>query len=243
MKTRFSSWEEGLISSRHPPLPPLTFSFLSQHPQPKLTEPLLKKPPFRFLHDIVTEVRKATGFPAELTDADLDSNNFKDKDSKVCNTTPLDNSFRSHIASSPRRLRRCELFIAACDCDARTTFIFSHVIELRRLPTSQRSSGWSQMSLAPSMSNPRRLLLGWSPRTPTCGCRALQRPVRGAEQQLPPQHQRPLLRLQRRRRHPLLPPWRPPDRSGRSPSRAATKLLLHRKRDRARPAESAPRRR
>jgi len=43
----------------------------------------LKKPPFRFLHDIVTEVKKSTGFPAELTDTDLDSGNFKDKESKV----------------------------------------------------------------------------------------------------------------------------------------------------------------
>ncbi|KAJ1494411.1 microtubule-binding protein MIP-T3-domain-containing protein [Baffinella frigidus] len=53
--------------------------------KPKLTEGLLKKPPFRFLHDIVTEVKKVSGFPAStiLTDFDLDSGNFKDKDSKV----------------------------------------------------------------------------------------------------------------------------------------------------------------
>eukprot|EP00960_Hanusia_phi_P067477 766639-Hanusia_phi.AAC.5 len=53
--------------------------------KPKLTENLLKKPPFRFLHDIVTEVKRVSGFPSSdiLTDFDLDSGNFKDKDSKV----------------------------------------------------------------------------------------------------------------------------------------------------------------
>eukprot|EP00285_Hemiselmis_virescens_P014990 CAMPEP_0173378580 /NCGR_PEP_ID=MMETSP1356-20130122/1726_1 /TAXON_ID=77927 ORGANISM="Hemiselmis virescens, Strain PCC157" /NCGR_SAMPLE_ID=MMETSP1356 /ASSEMBLY_ACC=CAM_ASM_000847 /LENGTH=294 /DNA_ID=CAMNT_0014331689 /DNA_START=11 /DNA_END=895 /DNA_ORIENTATION=- len=57
--------------------------------KPKLTEALLKKPPFRFLHDIVTEVKKQTGFPAGLTDHDQDSNNFKDKESKIAYLTKV----------------------------------------------------------------------------------------------------------------------------------------------------------
>ncbi len=59
--------------------------------QPKLTEPLLKKPPFRFLHDIISEVHRVKGFPGTdiLTEFDLDSNNFKDKDSKVCENLHL----------------------------------------------------------------------------------------------------------------------------------------------------------
>lgn len=96
------------------------FCFLLCLLQPKLSESLLKKPPFRFLHDIVTEVKKVssitancrrafsfpssighqiglrlnivlqnTGFPAILEEHDMDSGNFKDKDSKVFFQTGL----------------------------------------------------------------------------------------------------------------------------------------------------------
>ena len=63
----------------------MVFVGLVECTKPKLTEPLLKKPPFRFLHDIISEVNRVKGFPGPsvLTEFDLDSNNFKDKDSKV----------------------------------------------------------------------------------------------------------------------------------------------------------------
>jgi len=52
--------------------------------RPKLTPPLLQKPPFRFLHDIVSEVTKATGFASGLYQEDeLNSAKIKDKDSKI----------------------------------------------------------------------------------------------------------------------------------------------------------------
>ncbi len=49
-----------------------------------MQERLLKKPPFRFLHDVFMAVRKETGFGEGLYDEEeLDSKNVKDKDSKL----------------------------------------------------------------------------------------------------------------------------------------------------------------
>ena len=47
--------------------------------RPKLTTPLLMKPPFRFLHDVVTEVTKETGFAAGLFTDDHEVNSAKIK--------------------------------------------------------------------------------------------------------------------------------------------------------------------
>ena len=52
--------------------------------RPKLTAPLLQKPPFRFLHDIVSQVMRTYGFADGLYDEDeLNSAKIKDKDSKL----------------------------------------------------------------------------------------------------------------------------------------------------------------
>ncbi|XP_064643650.1 TRAF3-interacting protein 1-like isoform X5 [Lineus longissimus] len=52
--------------------------------KPPLTEKLLKKPPFRFLHDILTSVIKNTGTMKGLyTENELNSDQIKDKDSKM----------------------------------------------------------------------------------------------------------------------------------------------------------------
>ncbi|NWY03224.1 MIPT3 protein, partial [Nothoprocta ornata] len=49
-----------------------------------LTERLLSKPPFRYLHDVITEVIRVTGFMKGLyTDFELKSENVKDKDAKI----------------------------------------------------------------------------------------------------------------------------------------------------------------
>ncbi|NWT73120.1 MIPT3 protein, partial [Prunella himalayana] len=52
--------------------------------KPPLTDALLSKPPFRYLHDLICEVIRVTGFLRGLyTDFELKSDNVKDKDSKI----------------------------------------------------------------------------------------------------------------------------------------------------------------
>nr|XP_061799530.1 TRAF3-interacting protein 1 [Nerophis lumbriciformis] len=52
--------------------------------KPPLTEKLLSKPPFRYLHDIFTEIIRTTGFLKGLyKDSELKSDNVKDKETKI----------------------------------------------------------------------------------------------------------------------------------------------------------------
>ncbi|KAI0233480.1 TRAF3-interacting protein 1 [Lamellibrachia satsuma] len=52
--------------------------------KPPLTEKLLSKPPFRFLHDIITTTIRQTSFMKGLfSESEMVSDNVKDKDSKV----------------------------------------------------------------------------------------------------------------------------------------------------------------
>ena len=52
--------------------------------RPKLSDKLLGKPPFRFLHDIISEITKQTGFAADLfSPEELQSENVKEKDAKI----------------------------------------------------------------------------------------------------------------------------------------------------------------
>ncbi|XP_074653348.1 TRAF3-interacting protein 1-like [Tubulanus polymorphus] len=52
--------------------------------KPPLTDKLLKKPPFRFLHDIITSVIRMTGFMKGLyTATEMNSENVKEKEAKI----------------------------------------------------------------------------------------------------------------------------------------------------------------
>ncbi|XP_026494302.2 TRAF3-interacting protein 1 [Vanessa tameamea] len=58
--------------------------------RPPLNDKLLKKPPFRFLHDIITTVLKSTGFFKGLfEDEELISDNVKDREGKILFLTKI----------------------------------------------------------------------------------------------------------------------------------------------------------
>jgi TRAF3-interacting protein 1 len=47
--------------------------------KPKMSDKYLRKPPFRYLHDIVVALVEAHQFPKRLAAQDLDHNNFTEK--------------------------------------------------------------------------------------------------------------------------------------------------------------------
>ena len=52
--------------------------------KPKMTEKLLSRPPFRYLHDIITATAKATGFPSDLYSGDeLNAKSISGKADKI----------------------------------------------------------------------------------------------------------------------------------------------------------------
>lgn len=58
--------------------------------KPPLTEKLLRKPPFRFLHDVIKGVIKETGFLKGLfSEYELNCDNVKDKNAKINFLTKL----------------------------------------------------------------------------------------------------------------------------------------------------------
>ena len=53
--------------------------------KPPLTEKLLSKPPFRFLHDVITAIMKSNPglFEGLYTDEEMHSENVKDREGKI----------------------------------------------------------------------------------------------------------------------------------------------------------------
>ncbi|GBG59139.1 hypothetical protein CBR_g32156 [Chara braunii] len=90
--------------------------------RPKLTEALLKKPPFRFLHDVITEVIRQTGFGEGLfTPEELNSANVKDKEGKVRFLNKIINcvgiALSSHVPARPLKI------VAGLEAENTNTFL------------------------------------------------------------------------------------------------------------------------
>lgn len=76
--------------------------------KPRLSDKLLSKPPYRFLHDIAMKVEQATGFGAGLFEGDELNGKIKDRDLKVRFLTKFINCIALHlnvtIAARPAKI-------------------------------------------------------------------------------------------------------------------------------------------
>jgi hypothetical protein len=132
--------------------------------RPKLTAPLLMKPPFRFLHDIVSEVMKSCGFADGLYDEnEQQSSKIKDKESKLAYLAKIQSVVELTLGTS---------------IDMRPAKVVAgppqpHPLTQDPNPLTQHPTP-SPRSLASFRTSPSphpRSWPAWSPRRPTSSCR------------------------------------------------------------------------
>ena len=106
--------------------------------RPKLTDKLLSKPPFRYLHDIITEVVRVTGFAKNLyTDMEMDSANVNEKNQKmdflekIIKVVGL--QLNTLVAANPAKI------VAGRDAQDTNNFLQLLAVAARYMPDSRNS--------------------------------------------------------------------------------------------------------
>lgn len=100
--------------------------------KPKMSEKLLAKPPFRFLHDTISAIISTTGFAEGLyTTEEQDSGNINERDAKInylqkmincvgiCIGSQLEVRAAKIVAGQEPELT-CKFLINLCDCAINT---------------------------------------------------------------------------------------------------------------------------
>eukprot|EP00602_Paraphysomonas_sp_CaronLab_P009121 CAMPEP_0185026164 /NCGR_PEP_ID=MMETSP1103-20130426/10127_1 /TAXON_ID=36769 /ORGANISM="Paraphysomonas bandaiensis, Strain Caron Lab Isolate" /LENGTH=674 /DNA_ID=CAMNT_0027559655 /DNA_START=162 /DNA_END=2186 /DNA_ORIENTATION=+ len=119
--------------------------------KPKLSDKLLGKPPFRFLHDIFTEVIRATGFAENLYEpAELDSANVKEKEQKIIFLEKMINlvgaQLNTLVGAKPQKI------VAGLEAQDTNRFLQLLALAARMMPDSSSAvrAVHEQMGLAPA---------------------------------------------------------------------------------------------
>ncbi|DBA84111.1 TPA: hypothetical protein ACH3X1_006588 [Trebouxia sp. C0004] len=126
--------------------------------KPKLTEALLKKPPFRFLHDVISEVQRNTGFaPGLYTGAELDAKAIQDKDGKMAYLQKMidciTNTLGEQVLAKPAKI------VAGLEPDHTNTFLqmlaraAAQMVQVQGMSSIQQSATL-QTSVPPAASEP-----------------------------------------------------------------------------------------
>jgi TRAF3-interacting protein 1 len=106
--------------------------------KPKLTEKLLSKPPFRFLHDVIMEVIRVTGFAKGLyTEFESDSQNVGDKNQKM---TFLEKIIKLvGIQLNTLVEARSQRIVAGLDPQTTNTFLQLLAVAAKHMPDSNKN--------------------------------------------------------------------------------------------------------
>lgn len=144
--------------------------------KPKLTEKLLSKPPFRFLHDVIMEVIRSTGFASGLyTDLECDSANVTDKNQKMTFLEKIIKvvgvQLNTLVEAKPARI------VAGLDPQTTNNFLQLLAVAAKHMPDSSKSVRTVLDQFSDGQSAPPELSKPEPVATPAAAPKQVEQPI------------------------------------------------------------------